>query len=141
MKLTPRTLLAALAYTGAQRLTSLARKLSPGLPERIYVTGDLWCHLPDRKRLVLAKCSIPEEVREFHRHALFSLAVVEEPDGELSALFLLNANESPYVMWGRDEDGYEINEDDIPDAPEADMDALIRAASSLPKNDPSSLLN
>jgi hypothetical protein len=44
-------------------------------------------------------------------------------------------------MWGRDEDGYEINEDDIPDAPEADMDALIRAASSLPKNDPSSLLN
>jgi hypothetical protein len=84
---------------------------------------------------------MPEEVREFHRHTLFSLAVVEEPDGEPSALFLLNANESPYALWGRDEDGYEIVEDDTPDAPEADMDALIRAASSLPKNDPSSLLN
>lgn len=140
MKLiTPRTLLAALAFTGAQRLTSLARKLAPGLPERIYVSRDCWCYLPDRKRLVLSQCSMPEEVRDFHRHTLFSLAVVEEPDGELSALFILNANESPYALWGRDEDGYPM--DDTPDAPEADMDALIRAASSLPKNDPPSLLN
>jgi len=141
MKINTRTLLAALAFTGAQRLITLARKLAPTLPERIYVSRDCWCHLPDRKRLVLSQCSMPEEVRAVHRHPLFTVAVVEEPDGELSALFLLNANESPYALWGRDEDGYEINEDDTPDAPEADMDALIRAASSLPKNDPSSLLN
>jgi len=133
MKLIP-ALFAALAYTGAQRLTRLARRIEPNLPARIYVTGDLWCHLPDRKRLVLSRCSMPEEVRAVHRHPLFTVAVVEEPDGEMSALFLINANESPYVMWGRDEDGYEINEDETQEQTPADMDALIRAAMSLNKN-------
>jgi hypothetical protein len=45
--LTPRTLLAALAFTGAQRLINIARKLAPTLPERLYVTGDCWLHLAE----------------------------------------------------------------------------------------------
>lgn len=132
MKLLP-TLLAALAYTGAQRLTTLARKIAPGLPATLYVTTDHWFHLPDAKHIVLAGCSMPEVVRSLHRHPLITIAVVEQPDGELAALFL-TGRESPGVLWGRDEDGYPL--DDSPENPPADMDALIRAATALPTRDP-----
>ena len=81
MKITPRTLLAALAYTGARRLTSLARKLAPGLPESIYVTGDLWCYLPEHKHLVLTRSSCPEMVIAITRHA--GITTVIQPGGSI----------------------------------------------------------
>lgn len=131
MKLIP-AILASVAHEGAQRLTRLARKLSPGLPPAVYVSTDRWCYLPDSKRLVLSQCSIPEEVRSLYRYLFVTLAVVEQPDGEPAALFLYNGNETPYVMWGREPDGFPMEGEE--EQPPADMDALIRAALSLNKN-------
>ena len=146
MKLNTRTVLAALAYTGAQQLATLARKLAPALPERIYVTGDLWCYLPDCKHIVLTRSSTPEMVITIHRYAGITVAKIEDPDGEPSVLVLLNHRETPYAMLGRDFEGYPVDPEDydIPrslrvaeEQPPADMDALIRNARDLP--DPSRL--
>lgn len=141
MKITTRTLLAALAYTGARRLTSLARKLAPGLPESIYVTGDLWCYLPEHKHLVLTRSSCPEMVIAITRHAGITTVMVEEPDGEPTTLVLLNHRETPYAMVGRDPTGYPMDAEDydiptnrhgVEEQPPADMEALIRNATKTP---------
>lgn len=105
MKLLP-TLLAALAHTGAKRLRTIARRISPTLPDDVYVTEDRWCYLPNHGHLVLERGEYPEIVRSFHRFAFVSLAVVEQPDGNTDALLLNNGKESLYVMFGRDPQGY-----------------------------------
>jgi hypothetical protein len=135
MKLIP-TLLAALAYTGAQRLIRLAHQMDPHLPARIYVTGDLWCHLPEKRSLVLSRCSVPETVITITRYTGFTVARVEDAD-ETYALVLFNHRETPYAMYGRDPEGFPLDTEDYdiprprvttPEPPPADMDALIRNA-------------
>lgn len=137
MKLIP-TLLAALAYTGAQRLTRLAHQMDPHLPARIYVTGDLWCHLPEKRSLVLSRCSVPETVIAITRYMGITIAMVEDPtDDDLYALALLNHRETPLALYGRDPEGYPVDPEDYdiprprvatPEPQPADMDALIRNA-------------
>lgn len=134
-----RTILAALAYTGAQGLVDLARKLDPALPDMVFVTKEPWCYLPEHQHLVLATNAIPDKVISLTRYAVITLAVVEHPHEPPFAIITLNARESALVMYGRDPEGYPLDLDDydIPRTddvapPEniADMDALLRNAAA-----------
>lgn len=142
MKIIPpvRSVLAALANTGAQRLQDIAHRLDPTLPDRVYVTGDLWCHLPDKQSLVLTRSSLPETVVSLTRYMGITIAKVADPhDDGLYVLVLLNHRETPYALYGRDPDGYPVDPEDY-DVPRthhqeeqpADMDALIQAAQKTP---------
>ena len=133
-----RTILAALAYTGAQGLVDIARKLDPALPDMVFVSKDIWCYLPEHQHLVLASNAIPDKVISLTRYAVITIAVVEHPHEEPFVIVALNSRESALVMYGRDPEGYPVNLDDydIPrtdETPEeniADMDALLRNANA-----------
>lgn len=138
-----RTALAVLTHSVAGHLQHLARHIEPNLPDRVYFTKDYWYYLPGPRHLALNTCTTPERVQALHRYPGVTLAVIKEPNGELSALFLRNANESPYVMYGRDEDGYETQKEPPPD-PDPDphhhhYDAILRKALDRTPRDPSTL--
>lgn len=138
-----RTALAVLTHAVAGHLQDLARRIEPNLPDRVYFTKDYWFYLPDCQHLAINKYTIPEEVQALHRYPGVTLAVIKEPNGELSALFLRNANESPYVMYGRDEDGYETQKEPTPDPHHHHhhhhYDAILRKALDRTPRDPSTL--
>ena len=130
-------LVAAALYTGAQKIHNLAHTLAPNLPCRVYVSQELWCHLPKHHNLVLATSSIPEVCHTLHRYRFITIAVVVEPDGD-TAVILLNHRETPYALYGRDPEGYPVDKEDFenPEPPvmvvTPQMDAILAAARNHP---------
>jgi|AACY02.14.fsa_nt_gi hypothetical protein len=133
-----RSVLAALAYTGAQYLLDRAQQLDPHLPDRLCVVPDLWCYLPEHKHLVTVTSAIPDVTLSITRYAFVTVAYVRDPDDDApTAYVLLNHRETRHAMYGRDPEGFPVDPEDYdiprsrvatPEPPPADMDALIRRA-------------
>lgn len=138
MKLPPvRSVLAALAYTGAQYLLDRAQQLDPHLPDRLCVVPDLWCYVPGHNHLVTVTSAIPDVTLSLTRYAFVTVAVVRDPaDMDApTAYVLLNHRETPHAMYGRDPEGFPVDPEDYdtprsrtPEPQPADMDALIARA-------------
>lgn len=134
-----RSVLAALAYTGAQYLLDRAQQLDPHLPDRLCVVPDLWWHVPEHNHLVTATSAVPDVTLSLTRYAGVTVAYVRDPgdDGPV-AYVLLNHRETLHAMYGRDPQGFPVDPEDydsprthIPEPPPADMDALIRNAKAI----------
>jgi hypothetical protein len=138
-----RSVLAALAYTGAQYLLDRAQQLDPHLPARLCVVPDLWWHLPEHNHLVTVTSAIPDVTLSLTRYAGVTVAYVRDPgDDAPTAYVLLNHRETLYAMHGRDPQGFPVDPEDYdipqsrttPEPQPADMDALIRRARTPANN-------
>ena len=128
---------AALALLAvAHRIRRTVRRLDPSLPTdgNVYVSNDLWCHLPKHHRIVLSRNEWPEDARTVTRLPFITVAITASYDDSLDILVLRNDRETPYAMYGRDDGGIPLDLDEDghftkgTDAHVADMEALIRTA-------------